>query len=145
MKKQHDPGAVRRRGDGPVQDITDPATGGSRLLSRQCATCILRPGDPMHLGPERLRAVIGDALAAGTFVVCHDTLTYGDYPDYGPAICRGFYDAYVARSPALILLRACRRLVDVPPPEAACPATAPMPEPGRPGVSDETRARGTGC
>ena len=48
----------------------------------------------MHLGPERLRAIIGDALAAGTFVVCHDTLTYGDFPDYGPAICRGFFDAY---------------------------------------------------
>ena len=76
------------------QDITDPATGGSRLLSRQCATCILRHGDPMHLGPERLRVIIGRALAAGSFVVCHDTLTYGDYPDYGPAICRGFFDAY---------------------------------------------------
>jgi hypothetical protein len=48
----------------------------------------------MHLGPERLRAIIGDALAAGTFVVCHDTLTYGDFPDYGPAICRGFFDAH---------------------------------------------------
>ena len=80
-------------GDVP-QDITDPATGGSRLLSERCATCILTAGDRMHLGPERLRAVIAEALAAGTFVVCHDTLTYGDYPDYGPAICRGFYDAY---------------------------------------------------
>ena len=98
------------------QDITDPATGGSRLLSERCATCILAAGDRMHLGPERLRAVIGDALAAGTFVVCHDTLTYGDFPDYGPAICRGFYDAYEDRSPALILLRAYQRLVEVPPP-----------------------------
>ena len=44
-------------------------------------------------------AIIGDALAAGTFVVCHDTLTYGDFPDYGPAICRGFYDAYKDKSP----------------------------------------------
>ena len=81
----------------PPQDITDPATGGSRLLSQRCATCILRPGDKMHLGPERLRAIITEALAAGTFVVCHDTLTYGDFPDYGPAICRGFYDAYAAQ------------------------------------------------
>jgi len=39
----------------------------------------------MHLGPERLRVIIDDALTAGTFVVCHDTLTYGDFPDYGPA------------------------------------------------------------
>jgi len=105
------------------QDITDPATGGSRLLSRQCATCILRHGDPMHLGPERLREIIGQALASGSFVVCHDTLTYGDFPGYGPAICRGFYDAYRSRSPALILLQAFRRLVEVPPPEAASPGS----------------------
>jgi hypothetical protein len=64
-------------GAGSPQDITDPATGGSRLLSARCSTCILRPGDPMHLGPERLREIIGPALAAGSFVVCHDTLTYG--------------------------------------------------------------------
>jgi hypothetical protein len=53
------------------------------------------------------------------FVVCHDTLTYGDFPDYGPAICRGFVSAYADRSPALILLRAFQRLVEVPPPDAA--------------------------
>jgi hypothetical protein len=86
----------------------------------------------MHLGPEGLRAIIGQALAAGSFVVCHDTLTYGDYPDYGPAICRGFFEAYSSRSPALILLRAYRRLVEVPrrklPPRARRPAlTRPRP------------------
>jgi hypothetical protein len=73
-------------------------------------------GDPMHLSPERLRVIIGQALAVGTFVVCHDTLTYGDYPDYGPAICRGFFDAYKDKSPALILFRAYQRLAEVPPP-----------------------------
>jgi hypothetical protein len=98
------------------QDITDPATGLSRLLSDKCATCILRAGDKMHLGPERLRAIIDGALAAGSFVVCHDTLTYGSNPGFGPAICRGFYEAYAARSPALILLSAFRRLTEVEPP-----------------------------
>jgi hypothetical protein len=58
------------------------------------------PGDRMYLAPERLRAIINQALAAGTFVICHDTLTYGDCPDYGPAICRSFFDAYAERSPA---------------------------------------------
>jgi hypothetical protein len=77
----------------------------------------------MHLGPDRLRVIIGQALAAGSFVVCHDTLTYGDYPDYGPAICRGFYEAYSSRSPALILLRAYRRRAEVPPPQDASPGT----------------------
>ena len=72
------------------------------------------------------RKIIGQALAAGSFVVCHDTLTYGDYPDYGPAICRGFFEAYCSRSPALILLRAYRRLVEVPArPESAPPRANP--------------------
>ena len=58
------------------QEITDPATGLSRLLSERCPTCILRPGDPMHLGPERTAAFIRQVLDAGSYVVCHDTLTY---------------------------------------------------------------------
>ena len=75
------------------QDITDPATGLSRLLSERCPTCILRGGDPMYLGPDRTAAFLRQVLDAGSYVVCHDTLTYGDFPDYGPAICRGFFDA----------------------------------------------------
>jgi hypothetical protein len=98
------------------QDITDPATGLSRLLSERCPTCILRPGDPMHLGPERTAAFIRQVLDAGSYVICHDTLTYGDFPDYGPAICRGFFDGYRDRTPALLILQAGRRLTEVPPP-----------------------------
>jgi len=101
------------------QDISDPATGLSRLLSERCATCILRPGDPMHLGAERTAAFIRHALDVGSYVVCHQTLTYGDFPGYGPAICRGFFDAYRDRSRDLLILRAGRRLTEVPPPLAA--------------------------
>ena len=91
------------------------------------------PGDKMHLGPERLRAIITEALAAGTFVVCHDTLTYGDFPGYGPAICRGFYDAYAGQSPALIFLRAWQRITEVPPPGPDSPCPRDAGQPGRPG------------
>jgi hypothetical protein len=101
------------------QDITDPATGLSRLLSERCPTCILRPGDPMHLGPERTAAFIRQVLDAGSYVICHDTLTYGDFPGYGPAICRGFFDGYRDRTPALLILQAGRRLTEVPPPVVA--------------------------
>ena len=101
------------------QDISDPATGLSRLLSERCGTCILRPGDPMYLGPERTAAFIRHALAAGSYVVCHQTLTYGDFPDCGPAICRGFFDSYRDRSPVLLILQAGRRLTEVPPPLVA--------------------------
>ena len=83
-------------GTGLPQDITDPATGLSRLLSGRCTTCILRPGDKMHLGPEQTAAFIRRVLAEGTYVVCHQTLTYGANPDFGPAICRGFFDAHWA-------------------------------------------------
>jgi hypothetical protein len=100
----------------PPQDITDPATGLSRLLSERCSTCILRPGDKMYLGPEQTAAFVRQVLSEGTYVVCHQTLTYGDNPDFGPAICRGFHDAFARRSPALILLATCRRLIEVPPP-----------------------------
>ena len=101
------------------QDITDAATGLSRLLSERCPTCILRPGDPMHLGPDRTAAFIRQVLDAGSYVVCHDTLTYGDFPDYGPAICRGFFDAYRNRTRDLLILQAGRRLTEVPPPVVA--------------------------
>jgi len=101
------------------QDISDPGSGLSRLLSERCPTCILRPGDPMHLGPERTAAFIRHALDAGSYVVCHETLTYGDFPSYGPAICRGFFDAYRGRSRDLLILQAGRRLTEVPPPLVA--------------------------
>ena len=101
------------------QDISDPATGLSRLLSERCGTCILRPGDPMYLGPERTAAFIRQVLDERSYVVCHRTLTYGDFPDYGPAICRGFFDAYRDRAAVLLILQAGRRLTEVPPPLVA--------------------------
>ena len=57
----------------------------------------------MHLGPERTAAFIRQVLAERSYVVCHDTLTYGDFPDYGPAICRGFFDAYRINAPGPLL------------------------------------------
>jgi hypothetical protein len=32
----------------------------------------------MHLGPEQTAAFVRHALTEGTYVVCHQTLTYGD-------------------------------------------------------------------
>ena len=76
----------------------------------------MRHGDRMHLGAEHTAAFVRQALDAGSYVVCHQTLTYGDHPGFGPAICRGFFDAYATRSPALRLLRAFSRLTEVEPP-----------------------------
>ena len=73
----------------------------------------------MHLGPARAAAFIRQALAAGSYVVCHETLTHGEFPGYGPGICRGFFDAYRDRTRDLLILRAARRLTEVPPPLVA--------------------------
>lgn len=100
------------------QDITDPVTGKSRLLSERCATCIFRPDNPMHLQAGRLAQLAADTLARGSYIICHDTLSYGPHPTYGPAICRGFHDAYRHRSLALRLMYALNNITEVPaPPE----------------------------
>ncbi len=93
------------RRDGPPRQglsVGDPATMKSRLLSRQCDTCIFRPGNPMHLDPGRLHEMVTEALAQQSFVICHDTLPYGPCPDAAPAICRGFHDRYTTTRLRLI-------------------------------------------
>jgi hypothetical protein len=76
-------------------DILDRRTGHPRLLSRQCSTCVGRPGNLMHLRPGRLKDLIAENTGPEALgLVCHETLPYGDYPDFGPALCRWFYDNY---------------------------------------------------
>ena len=73
-----------------------------------------RPDAPR---PRPDRRLIRQVLVAGSYVVCHETLTYGDFPDYGPTMCRGFFYAYRTRD--LLILQAARRLTEVPPPLVA--------------------------
>lgn len=87
---RHTPG----RHSGHELSVGDPATMKSRLLSRQCDTCIFRPGNPMYLAQGRLRDIVTTAVAHQSFVICHDTLPYGPKRDTAPAICRGFHDRY---------------------------------------------------
>jgi hypothetical protein len=36
-----------------------------------------------------------EALREGSQgIICHDTLSHGAHPSFGPALCRGFYDNY---------------------------------------------------
>lgn len=70
------------------------ADGKLRVLSDQCTTCVFRAGNLMHLNPGRLRDLIRQNLDADAALVCHQTLTYGDHPEFGPALCRGFFDGY---------------------------------------------------
>lgn len=74
---------------------------GPRLLAEKCSTCIFRPGNLMDLKSGRVKQMVEDSVAGGGFITCHKTLPYGDHPDAGAAICRGFYDAHGPRSNVL--------------------------------------------
>ncbi|MET7970904.1 hypothetical protein [Micromonospora sp. NPDC005305] len=97
--------------------VGDAVLGKSRLLSRQCDTCIFAPGNRMHLAPGRLRALVTEALQRETFIVCHQTLPHGGKPEAKPAICRGFADRY--RTQSLQLMERLFGFVEVDPPQSA--------------------------
>jgi hypothetical protein len=49
----------------------------------------------MDLRPGRLRSLIRDNTQQGVQgLVCHQTLSFGDHPEFGGAFCRWFYDTY---------------------------------------------------
>ena len=103
--------------------VGDPALGKTRLLSRECATCIFKPGNRMHLAPGRLKQLVAEARADDHgYIVCHSTLPYAGSP-IPPAICRGFADRYPTVQ--LRLIAALWGFVEVDPPEPAEPAGTP--------------------
>lgn len=60
-----------------------------RVLSRRCGTCLFRRDHPF--GEERAAEVIETNVARGALLTCHATLPYGEHPDFGPAVCAGFW------------------------------------------------------
>jgi hypothetical protein len=68
--------------------------GRPQLLAERCSSCVFRSGNLMHLRPGRLAHLIQQNLDGGAALICHQTLSYGDHPEVGEAVCRGFYDAY---------------------------------------------------
>ncbi|MDG4803633.1 hypothetical protein [Micromonospora sp. WMMD980] len=94
--------------------VGDPVLGKSRLLSRQCDTCIFAPGDKMHLAAGRLRDLVAETRRRESFIICHSTLPHYLYTDAEPAICRGFADRY--HTQALRLMERLWGFVEVDPP-----------------------------
>jgi hypothetical protein len=95
------------------------ATGKPQVFAEKCSTCIFRPGNLMHLRPGRMAEVIGQNRDEGTVLICHKT-TYGQHPEIGETMCRGYLDAYGSESN---VVRVMERLtggsdwyVEVPPP-----------------------------
>lgn len=85
----------------PNVSVGDRRTGKTRLLARQCDTCIFRPRNPMHLEPGRLHDLVAEARSQQTFIVCHDTLPAVN-PHAAPAICRGFHNRYTTQALQII-------------------------------------------
>jgi hypothetical protein len=94
-----------------------PGGGKPRVLAAQCATCIGKPGNVMHLRPGRLRSMVAEALQQGCQgIICHATLPYGDHQDFGPALCRWFYDTFGARSNFVRVIERIGGFTEVDPP-----------------------------
>lgn len=86
-------------------NCTDPVTGKPRLLSKQCATCIGRPGNLMDLRPGRVAEMVNECLTRGGWFPCHETIMPGATDP--PAVCRWLYDKY---GPRINLIRVMSRL-----------------------------------
>lgn len=65
-----------------------------QLLSERCNTCVFRVGNLMHLQPGRLKDLVDSNLASQSLLICHKTLDHGEHPEFGKAMCRGFWDGY---------------------------------------------------
>jgi len=109
------------------RDVLDE-DGKPRVLADQCITCVFRPGNLMHLRPGRLRDMVTNALNAGTWITCHQTLPYHpDNPGW-QAICRGFHDRYGHWSLALQLLQRIRGITEIELPTKPCQHPPAPPE-----------------
>jgi hypothetical protein len=87
------------------------------LLSEQCSTCVGRPDNLMHLREGRLKLLIEDNTGPYALgLVCHQTLSYGDHPDFGPALCRWFYDHYGHQANGIRMFSRLLGFAEVPPP-----------------------------
>ncbi len=112
----HDQPALNEVDPAPDElNVGDPLLGKTRLLSRECGTCIFRPGNAMWLAAGRLKQMISEARTdAHGYIVCHSTLGYAG-SRVPPAICRGFADRYPTWQ--LHLIAALWGFVEVDPPE----------------------------
>jgi hypothetical protein len=91
--------------------------GRARVLSEPCSTCIGRPGNLMKLKPGRVKGMVQGAVNSGGGIICHQTLPYGDHPDFGGALCRWFYDHYGHLSNGIRIMERLGGLVEVEPPD----------------------------
>lgn len=87
-----------------------------QLLAERCSSCVFRPGNLMRLAPGRLADILDTNRERGTALICHQTLSYGDHPEVGEALCRGFYDAYGDTIAVIQVVNRLGGFTEIPPP-----------------------------
>ena len=97
-------------------DVTDRESGKVRVLSRQCGTCIFRPAGRELFGARRVDEVIRANVDVGALLTCYSTLPYGPYPEFGPAVCAGFWTRHGMATAAGRIARFMLGIVRVAPP-----------------------------
>lgn len=70
-----------------------------RVLKSRCATCIFWPDERNVLSAtpdceEHTAEVIRRNVESDALLTCHSTLRDGEYPDFGPAVCNGYWAEY---------------------------------------------------
>lgn len=74
-----------------MSDLNSFRGGKVHVCAQLCSTCVFRPGNLMHLEPGRLAAMVAEAKANESAIICHSTLYRAGADN---AICRGFYDRH---------------------------------------------------
>lgn len=97
-------------------DVVDEETGKVRVLARRCDSCVFRPGIGECLGPGRLEEIVRRNVDAGALLTCHSTLPYGPYPEFGPAVCAGFWARHGLSTAAGRIAKLMLGIVRVAPP-----------------------------
>jgi hypothetical protein len=69
-----------------------------RVLSHRCDSCLFRRDHPF--GKRRAAEVIRVNVDRGALLTCHNTLPYGPHPEFGPAVCAGFWAAHALETAA---------------------------------------------
>jgi hypothetical protein len=95
-----------------------------KVLKEQCATCIFRPGNLMHLQKGRVKEMVAQCKAQDTHIPCHEHMEYvhewadedadADYettPD--SPVCRGFYNRYPGVGQMIRIFERLGRLEEV--------------------------------
>jgi hypothetical protein len=63
--------------------------------------------------------VINHNLQAGALLTCHATLPYGDHPEFGPAVCAGYWARHHNDVPAGRIAQLFLGILHIDPPDSS--------------------------